>query len=76
MALWPNVDIPPKGELTDPKHWYKPVRKGDQWVIRNLTKQQNLLGEYETKERAQKVIKAIASQNPRFRIRGSKPSRK
>lgn len=60
--------VPGKGgydELLNPKHWFIVVGEGP-YRIRNITLKQDLLGEYETKERANAIIKAIAYKNPRF----------
>lgn len=59
-------------ELLDPKHWFIVVGAGP-YMIRNLTKGQNLQGEYDTAQRAHRMIKAIASRNPRFQLRKVRP---
>lgn len=60
--------VPGKGgydELLNPKHWFIVVGEGP-YQVRNFTIGQTLTGEYETKERANAIIKAIAYKNPRF----------
>lgn len=59
--------VPGKGgydELLNPKHWFIVVGEGP-YRIRNITLKQDLLGEYDTKQAALKVIRAIAQKRNR-----------
>lgn len=74
MSLWPEQETSPKisyEDLADPKHWFiaRQDKKTGDWYVYNFTAQQRLLGDYESKELANRAIKAIASRNPRFRER-------
>lgn len=60
-------EAPGKGgydDLLNPKHWFVVVGKGP-YRIRNITLKQDLLGEYDTKQAALKVIKAITRKRSR-----------
>ncbi|MCA8917243.1 MAG: hypothetical protein KDB90_17765 [Planctomycetes bacterium] len=55
-------------DLTNPRHWFIVTGQGP-YQIRNITVGQTLAGEYDTKANANKMIKQIASNNPRFQFK-------
>ena len=75
MTLFETSDSakakPGSDNSTNPKHWFVVVGDGP-YQVRNLTIGQTLLGEYGTKASARKIIKAIASKNPTFQLKGKR----
>lgn len=58
-TMFGDLNEPKPSDLLDPKHWF--VVSGDgPFGIRNFTKRQDLLGEYTTKESANRMIKRIS----------------
>lgn len=46
----------------DPNDWFRAEQRGGVWVIHNVTKRQDLMGEYGTCQAAEKMIDAIRRQ--------------